>query len=349
MPQRTHDNHFLPQAYLKPWSEDGNQVWAYRILVSNQAVPHWTRRSIRGTAFHQHLYTEISEGEERDDFERWMEAEYETPAQDAVAKVLRDDALTAGDWERLAMFLAAQDVRTPTNFLASVERWDKEMPELLTSTLKESVQKLERTSADGSGASPAIPETEFFKGVFRIRVIPPADQNADEGKIHAEVVLGRRLWLESQQHLLTNTANVLRNHKWSIAEPAAGNTWFTSDHPVVRLNYYDIGKYDLKGGWGNPGSELMMPLSPRHLLFTQVGRDAPDRFAFPPDQTYEIQRILAERAHRWIFAEEPRTRVTWLRPRHVSAEGFKAEEEAWRTWHREQNAADQPTLQGEGG
>src|SRR2546430_11571898 len=76
MPQRTHDNHFLPQAYLKPWSQDGNQVWAYRILVSNQAVPPWTRRSIRGTAFHQHLYTEISEGQERDDFERWIEAEY---------------------------------------------------------------------------------------------------------------------------------------------------------------------------------------------------------------------------------------------------------------------------------
>lgn len=347
MPQRTRHNHFVAQSLLQPWSEDGNRVWAYRILVSNDAVPQWTIRSIRGSAFQQHLYTELSDGEEVDDFERWLETEYETPAQVAIARVLRDDALTPGDWERLALLLAAQDVRTPTNFLETMQLWDKEMPELLSTTLKESVQRLERASADSSSVPLAPPETGFFKGVFQIKVIPPEGPDADEGKIHAEVVLGRRFWLESQRHLLTNTSKVLRNHKWSIAEPAAGNTWFTSDHPVVRLNYYDIGKYDLKGGWGNPGSELMMPLSPRHLLFTQVGREAADRLTFAPEQTREIQRILAERAHRWIFAREPTARVAWFRPRHVDAAAFKAEEEEWRNWHRKQNAADQPSLQDE--
>ncbi len=340
MPQRTHDNHFLPQAYLKPWSADGKRVWGYRILVSSKSVPVWTRRSIRGTGFQQHLYTEISDGEERDDFERWIEAEYETPSQDAIAKVLRGEAPTAPDWERLAMLFAAQDVRTPTSYLESTERWEKEMPELLSSTLKESVQRLEGTSTDDMSTLPgAAGETDFFKGVFRIRVDHPADENAN-GKINAEVVLGRQFWLQSQRHLLKNTAKVLRNHKWSIAQPAGGNTWFTSDHPVVRLNYHEPGKYDLRAGWGSPGSELMMPLSPRHLLFTRVGYEAPDHFVFPQNQTYEIQRILAERAHRWIFAQTPLLRVTWLRPRHVSAEAFKGEQQEWRNWHRKQTVAE---------
>ena len=43
-------------------------------------------------------------------------------------------------------------------------------------------------------------------------------------------------------------------------------------HPVLRLNYYKPGQYDFRGGWGNPGSEVLMPLSPRHLLYVQVGK-----------------------------------------------------------------------------
>jgi len=340
MVQRTNDNHFLPQAYLKPWSVDGKRVWGYRTLVSRESVPLWTRRSIRGTGFQRHLYTEISHGGESDDFERWIEADYETPAQGAIAKVLRGEALSAVDWERLAMLLAAQDVRTPTSYLESMDRWGKEMPELLSSTLKESVERLERASMDElTRASGGDGEPDFFKGVFRIRVENPADERAD-GKIQAEVVLGRHFWLQSQRHLLTHTAKVLRSHKWSIAEPKAGNTWTTSDHPVVRLNYYEPGKYDLKAGWGSRGSELMMPLSPRHLLYTQVEHERPDRFVFSAYQTQEVQRILAERAHRWIFAQSPFDRVTWLRPRHVSAEAFKAEQEEWRQWHKKQIAAE---------
>ncbi len=304
MPQLTRNSHFVPQASLKPWSKDGATVWAYRILVSHKAVPEWTRRSIRGAAFRKHLYTMVSQGRESDEFERWIEAEYETPAQEAVAKAIRGDPLAPADWGRLARLMAAQDVRTPTSFLETMKYWEREMPELLDVTLKESVRKLEQAHLEGRPITTAPAGTEFFKDIFAITIAPPSDANSDEGSIKVEVVLGRRFWLESQRHLLTNTARVLLKHKWSIAEPAAGATWFASDHPVVRLNYYGDGTYNLRGGWGNPGSEVLMPLSPRHLLFTHLGSTAPDRFTFSPEQTALIQRFLAERAHRWIVLAE---------------------------------------------
>ncbi|HEX9216251.1 MAG TPA: DUF4238 domain-containing protein [Gemmatimonadales bacterium] len=340
--QFTRDNHFVSQGYLKQWSDDGSTVWAYRILVSHESVPDWTRPAIRGVAWHEDLYTTVACGTESDEFEHWIEAEYETPAQESIAKVVRDESLATKDWERLALLLAAQDVRTPTNFVESMQRWEREMPELLDETLKGSVHELEEAHREKRPVATRETATEFLRDLFAITITRPSDPDA-LGSIKAEIVLGRRLWIESQRHLLTNTAKVLLNHKWSIAEPAAGSTWFTSDHPVVRLNYYEDGTHDLKGGWRNPGSELFMPLSRRHLLFAHIGQDAPDRFTFSPEQTLKIQRFLAERAHRWIFAREPITRVTWLRPRHVSAAAFKAEEEQWRKWHGEQSAAETPS------
>lgn len=83
----------------------------------------------------------------------------------------------------------------------------------------------------------------------------------------------------------------------------------------------------------------MMPLSSRHLLFTEIGKDLPDRITFSPEQTRLIQRCLAERAHRLIFADEPMELVSKLRPRHVDATMFRAEEEEWSRWHATQSAA----------
>ena len=73
-------------------------------------------------------------------------------------------------------------------------------------------------------------------------------------------------------------------------------------------------------------------LSPRHLLYAQVGTPHPERFTFAADQTRMIQRMLAERSHRWIFAREPIATVAQDRPRIVDAERFQAEEQFWADW-----------------
>lgn len=340
MSQISHDNHFVPQFYLKQWSKDGYKIWSYRILVSHQRVQEWGLRSIRRVAFHQDLYTTFSNGQEVDEFERWIESEYEAPAQEALAKVLRDEKLKSSDWERLALLLGVQDVRTPANYLESKNRWQQSLPKLLNDTLRESVSRLERAHQESRSVEVTHLEPEFFKDVLNVEVIPANDLQSDEGLITVNVVAGRGLWLESQRFLLSNTAKALIKHKWSIVEPTKGAAWFTSDHPVIRLNYYGDGTYDLKGGWGNPGGNLFMPLSPRHLLFTQIGSDIPDRLTFSYEKTLEIQRFLAEKALRWIYAHEPLNIVAKLRPRHIDPVTFKAEQEQWKNWHNEQSKAE---------
>lgn len=336
MTQITHDNHFVPQLYLKQWSEDGKRIWAYRLLASNRRVPLWELRSIRGIGFQRDLYTEYVNGQEVDEFEKWMESEYEMPAQDALNKVIHDKPLTTVDWERLALFLAAQDVRTPTSYLESKTRWENTLPNLLENTLKASVNEIEAHMAKGETIKNIDADSsQTFRKALKIQITP--DSESRGSFISAEITVGRALWLDSQRLLLTKTAKALLNHKWSIVEPAAGNEWFTSDHPVIKLNYYKDNTHDLKGGWGNPKTDLIMPLSPRHLLFTEIGVDAPDRFSFSREKTIEIQSFLAEKASRWIYARQRTRKIVQLRPREVDLKAFREEEEQLKKWHQEQS------------
>ncbi|MCC6192463.1 MAG: DUF4238 domain-containing protein [Anaerolineales bacterium] len=339
--QLTRDNHFVPQSYLRRWSEDGQHIWCYSLLVSHANVPEWQRRSIRGVAFQRNLYTSSAAGQEVDEFEHWIEAEYETPAQQALERAGSGQALTGSDWEPLLLYVAAQDLRTPLNYIESVSRWHDQLPRVLQRTIEKAVRKLQADKRAGrkqkvkkaSGKQP-------FADVLKMQIDPHARPETKEGEIRVSLVAGRHLWLESQKHLLNRTAKVLLSHKWSIIEAPSDAEWFTSDHPVVRVNYYGNGKYDLKGGWGNKGGNIIMPLSPKYLLFTQIGDKFPRRLQLEDSQASEIRMFIAERAHRMIFAHEAGPEVTQLRPRHVDPASYQGEQRAWFDWHGDQSRAE---------
>lgn len=340
MPQITHDNHYVPQLYLKYWSEDKSRIWAYRILVPHQNVKKWEHRAIRGVAYHRDLYTVIRNGQEVDDFEKWLEVDFETPVQEVINKVIKEKHLKNIDWVKLARFLAAQDVRTPTSYLEMVQRWESILPDALDKALEKGAKKLENIILKQEIVEAENVSNNLLKNIINVQV--KQNPNREEGGsiIEANIVAGRALWIENQKLLLRETSNVLLNHKWSIVKPAKGFEWFTSDHPVVRLNYYKEDSYDLKGGWGNTKGNIFMPLSPYHLLFTQVGSDLADQIILSPEKTREIQKIIAERSFRWIFAKQPISVVEKYRPRHIDSELFKTEEEQLRRWHFEQSSAE---------
>ena len=343
MNQVTHDNHYVPKVYLKQWSDDSLHVWAYRLLVSNENVPEWQHRSMDKTAFLRDLYTEIENGEEIDEFEKWLEFEFENPVQKSIRKVLKDNPLSSRDWELLASFLGAQDMRTPQSYLESTERWERTLPDLMQKTLDDSVRKLEDEEFRKNIEVSSNDESSLFNGVLEINVVKSSETENGQGYIQAEITTGRKLWLQSLRLKLTKTIKVLKEQKWCIVRPARGFQWFTSDNPVVKLNDYGNGSYDLKGGWGRKGGNIFMPLSPRHLLFTQIGDDLPDRLTLTSEQTNQFQRLIAEGAFRWLFAREPLSFIGKIRPRHVDPEAFKNEEEQWGNWHEIQKQAEKST------
>jgi hypothetical protein len=192
------------------------------------------------------------------------------------------------------------------------------------------VATLEAAHAAGTPLPPPTPGPSPFADALKIKIEPH-----DEGRsaIRVRVASGRSFWIAQMRSLLTGKGiSTLQEHKWSIAEPHGTAEWFTSDHPAMRLNFNSVVSYDFGGGWGRRNCDLILPLSPRHLLYAQVGSVHPERFTFGPDHTRLIQRLLAERAHRWIFARVPIATVNQDRPRIVDAQRFTAEEQFWTDW-----------------
>jgi hypothetical protein len=333
------DNHYVPRVYLKRFAAYPEHVWTYRTLVSHPKVPIWKPSSIRGVAYHSHLYTRISAGRETDEVEKWLDREFEAPAEEALRKVTSDAHLAPDDWRCLVRFLAAQDVRTPARLMESLQRMHKTLPPLLETTMQDAVSELESAKASGLSVEPhsKLPYSEYVP----FHVTADIQPGADFGMLKSEIVVGRGLWLFLIIHQLTETASVLHRHRWTILTPPRGLKWFTSDDPVIRLNGYADSTYDFKGGWDNPGTEILLPLSPRHLLYTQVGQKPPRRGSPLPRAKAElVRRFCAEHAHRMIFAESVDADVPKLRPRAVNADLLREESAQWRNWHKDQTTAE---------
>jgi len=332
------DNHYLSQTYLKNWGGTDGRIWTYRVLVSHPKVPTWKHRSVKGLAYHAHLYTRVVAAGLTDEVERWLDSEFEAPAGKVIQKVVNDERLTPQDWSHLIRFLAAQDVRTPARLMEMLQRWHQTLPDLIEDTLKKSVQELETSMREGI---PLDRSSHIDAEYVPIRVTTELVPGEEQGMLQAETVVGRGLWLFSLKQLLTRTVNALLAHKWTILRSPEGMAWLTSDDPVVRLNYHNSTKYDFGGGWGSVGTEIFLPLSPRHLLYTKIGTKPPQRGTVASTELAGwLQRFTIEHAHRFIFAVAPEVSVSELRPRIVDSAAFADEVEQWERWHEEQTVAE---------
>jgi hypothetical protein len=340
--QFTHANHYVPQAYLKNWAQADGKVWTSRLLVPHIEVPIWKKASPKGLAKHQHLYTRTIAAGESDEIENWFNADFETPAQTAIQRAISNATLSREDWKALIRLLAAQDARTPARMLEGMKRWESTLPAILDDVLKITVTRLEDAQRRGV---PVRARSQPYADHFPLRVTKEFLQGDELGTLQVHTVAGRGLWLFSLRHLLTQTIEVLFQHKWTIVECPTEMTWLTSDDPVIKLNARNATDYDFKGGWGSKGTEIFMPLSPRHLLYTAVGRRSPARGTILSLEVASLfQRFIAEHAHRYVFATAPNPDVELWRPRYVDLAAFKFESEQWEQWHSSQLRAERALM-----
>lgn len=337
-PSFSRANHYVPRLYLKRWADSQGKIWIYRLLTSHQNVPDWQQKSTKAVAHHAHLYTKVATTGLTDETERWLSAEFEDPAEESIAKVIANAKLKPEDWTHLIRFLAAQDVRTPARLMEMIQRWQKTLPKLINETLKESVEKLEHNKHEGKKFLTPRKSNHFD---FPIKISIIKNPGEEFGIVKAETIPGRAFWLASLKSLLTNTIKSLLEHKWTIIRSPENFYWLTSDDPVVKLNYYSHNSYDFKGGWGSKGTEIFLPISPRHLMYTRIGEKPFKRGTIIPfELANQLQRFTIEHAHRLIFSTTINPEVSKIRPRKVNHDLFVEETEQWRQWHNNQSAAE---------
>lgn len=320
-------NHFLPRSYLKRWSSDGIRVAAYSLLVPDKRVPPWPPTPVKALAAKTHLYTSVSARGESDAIERWLNRDFENPAQAPLRRAEASEVLSGDDRRLISRYAMALDVRTPLDYIESRMRWLEQIPRLTESLLGNLPDRI------ASGRDYRSPRPPMEGLPLKVRLTPSEEESV---QVEVEWMIGRELWLARMRHVLTQTVSIVPEHNWVTFEPASGCEWFTSDVPVLKLNYYKDGTYDFRGGWGNPGTEILLPLSPRCLLYCQIGRTDLRSRRLDRSSTFTLQRLLAERAFREIYSRSRQRRVEWWRPRVVDLEASRAEAAVWEAWHASQ-------------
>lgn len=335
MTQFRKENHYVPKLYLKQWAKDG-KISTYRLLVPSASYPLWIDQRLKGIAYQSHLYTSVTGQGASDEIEKWLGSEFESPAQEAIYLAINDQRMSPEHWNRLTRFAVAQDLRTPARLKEFLARQRGTLEKFLNETLESSIGKLERAVESGSLPSKNQPNTsEAFP--VKINVEKLLDGG---GRVQARAVVGRELWLWNIKHLLTNTIGRLPRQRWTILRAPEGISWPTSDNPLIRLNYQDASNYDFGGGWGMKNVDILLPLSPKHILHSCIGRRSWGRgTVLDVEMSKLIRRIIIEHADRYIFSSDPDD-IHLVRPRIVCAEAHRQEQEAWQRWHNEQCLAE---------
>jgi hypothetical protein len=325
------NNHFVPECYLKCWEDQNREIHVYRLLVTHNNVPVWQTKPRSAIAYQKHLYTQVVAGNESDDFEKWLDKKYETPATQVLEKVILEKRLTPEDWTILINFLASQDVRTPSRLHEHLERGSDSMESSLETTLGELKERLEHKSLEEK-IKPE--EKNNYLPSIPIKVTIEPSKDGVGSIVKAETYVGRSSWIFSMKYLLKNTCKTLHKHKWTIVKPAKGYKWLTSDNPVIKLNFTNFKNYDLEGGWGKTKGNIIFPISPDHAMFAQIGdRPMQKGTRLSLDKTLFFRKIICEHANRFIFSSFRDEDVVKLKPRKIDKEQYLFEKNEIAKWH----------------
>lgn len=330
-------NHFVPQSYLRAWAPDQKQIFAYRTVVSHVKVPEWKTSYLRGVGYHEHLYTKIVSGSESDELEVWLDRNFESPAHAPTEKVLNGGSMEPIDWRNLIRFLAAQDLRTPTRMFQALHRWRETTPKIVSDSLKKHLSQLAALDLHKVLAGEPL---HYKLQEFPLKISASLDPDKGGGRLRAEIVIGRGMWVQSIKHVLSDL-EVLHAHRWTIFRPPLGMNWLTSDAPVVKYSSEDFTLIEDEGGWNTKGICIVLPIGPQHLMFTKVGdRPSPRGTRLGKFEALRINELIAQNAHRVIFSCSKREDLKSLRPRLVDAKLFEEENKFWKDWHENQKSAE---------
>lgn len=322
------DNHYVPQMYLKAWANE-NKIWAYSLLVSDPKVPHWKKESIKNTAFRKDLYTNIgNNNNESDTIEHFLDKNFESPAMIPLKKAIEGSSLSKDDLIILSRFVASQCVRTPAWYIKNLKQWGNTLPQIFEDTLNKLANEMSNMDINDIKLNKSSINTNYFP----LKVTRTGKVVDDKELIEVNSYIGKSMWFFAINHILTKTCTLLNKHNWRVITAAPGISWPTSDDPVICLNFYNNNNYDFNGGWDNEGSEIILPISPTKILYTQVGKDCRLK-QFDLKTSHLIKKLIIEHAHRKIYCNSPQKNMRNLRERVEDPLIFKEEETMLKNWY----------------
>ncbi len=321
-------NHFVPSAYLKNWADPDGKIYVYKILVASSKANEWKKHHVNAIAYIKNIYTRKIAGQDNDELEKWFNKEFESPAQPSIKKAIENNKLTKNDWNNLINYLACQDIRTPIKLIQHLKRMEKIVPEELDKIMQSLPERIKNYDSNLHTEAPSYD--------FPLRIEKNIQEGDEIGTLKAETYIGRSTWFFSIKHLLSKTAKILHNYKWTIIKPYSGMFWPTSDNPVVKLNNYENGEYDLKGGWGVPNGVIFLPLGPQHLMFVQInGPTLKKGYQCTELETTLFRKMIVENSLRMVFSYIEDNGIPVFKERIINFNQVNEEKSQFSNWVKE--------------
>lgn len=333
--QITRDNHYVPRFYLRQWSGNGNTIRCYNGIIRNEAMRGWRSTSIKGTAYWKNLYTDIVDGYDDDKFEKMMH-DYEDAAKEALCKLVSDAELSEREKSDLVSFLIVQAARTPS----FVEFSQRLLKRVFPSVVESVGERLKQRIADGTIEEEAKRATQSLKEaspdlsdmVMNVRL------DKEKGAIGVETCTGRQNFIaEALRFIEGAPGELLRDCNWIILNTE--DMLMTSDNPVVFMQYDERSgwAFGLGGGLISRPTLVFMPLTPHHVLLTQIGLSTQEmeRIQMTDELNELIQQGTVFNAKRYIYANNCDDRASAWREQFVNSDVFDEMERERKEWHEE--------------
>lgn len=317
MKQTKRNNHIVPASYLRSWSRNGNTVQCYDTIARNIGQGIWRSSSIKHAAYWRDFYSQHDNEGIDDSIEEYLNDSFENDAAGVLKRLWQDKPLNDDDKAILVRFAILQMVRTPAWFAKSNEVTRTVFPQAMEETVSGVIADID------AGRIDRVRQYDDYEALHTKSPFPstPLETHLDEteSQIVSTITLGRENYLASIGNVLNgNVGALMKSYEWAIIRTPEGFELPTSDNPFVRLAYNNDYDYGLDAGIGAKGSDLFMPLTPHHLLITEIGADA-IRADLLESERYRklIKKAIVENATRYIYCVEPDSEIIEMRPRVI--------------------------------
>mgnify|MGYP001052903170 CR=1 FL=1 len=321
----THDNHYVPQFYLKYWSNNGNTIHSYNGILRHKSGLGWQTKPIKSTACLQDYYTDEIDGVDDDKVESLFEKS-ENKTRPIFEQIKSTGFISDSEMSTLIDYTIIQIARTPAFYKFS------------NSITESMFDQLFRNLVQNLGTEGAHPSVERVEHRDETPYLPlNLEMNRTDRTITAETCIGRHAFLSSAMSFIDGKiANILRHSHWRII--SCEESLLTSDNPVVFLRFNQIEKGWMTGLQANADHDLKavyFPITPHHLLITLFGasQQSLDSLAMTNDLCAFIQRGTVYNAQRYIYSNSSDNRVLRWRPQLIDRDAYDALEDERKSWH----------------
>lgn len=281
-------HHYLPRFYLDGFCASGG-FWVYDIERGT-----YRNGSPTDTAKQRYYYALVAYDGERDlRVEQWLSG-IESDAAEVIRKIERREQFGLEEKTLLALFMAAQHLRTP-NFEAQVNKTVEHFTDLASGRAWGTVEAAEETLKfleAKKGEKLNLTAEEMVK-FYRHK--------------EAKLVISRNASLQAMMEMVGDLAEILAISDWTLLMAPEKKSFVTTDAPVIisAPKGWDPAMGSGKG-YAIKGARKWMPLTPRVCL--SVGDPAimarMTYSAATPEVVRAINLNLAASTFRYVIARE---------------------------------------------